>query len=188
MSPALIANVTSGTDIRAILRYDLAGRDPYARRQGAELIGSSVPSSDPERIAQEFNRVLAGHRPVAKPIYRTSLSLRSGVSLTPDAWREVAERWMQAMGMGGENGDLSDLHCIICRHQDTDHEHVHLSVLRVRLASSERGPNGGGGLWSAPRFRLEESPKSLSVGQSGLRAGCTVGQHGPASERGARPQ
>lgn len=192
MSPALIANISGGANIRQFLRYDLMGPSRYAPRRNAELLASSVPSVDPERIAKEFDRVLAGHRPVAKPIYRVSLSLQSGVTLTQDAWREVAERWMQAMGMGGEKengkGDLSDFHYVICRHRDTDHEHVHLSILRVRLASTERGPNGGGGLWSAPRFRLEESTTSLSIGQSGSRAGCPISQHCAAGERGARPQ
>ena len=185
MSPALIANISGGTNIRQFLRYDLVGTNRYAKRRDAELLASSIPSSDPEEIAREFSRVLAGHRPVAKPIYRVSLSLQSGVTLSN--WQEVAELWMQAMGMGGEDGDLSDLHWVMCRHQDTEHEHVHLSILRVRLASTERGPNGGGGLWSAPRFRLQESTKSLSVGQSGPRPGCP-GQHCPAGQRGSRPQ
>ena len=188
MSPALIANISGGTDLRQFLRYDLVGPNRYAPRRDVELLASSVPSSNPERIAQEFDRVLAGHRPVAKPIYRVSLSLQSGVTLSPPTWQEVAERWMQAMGMGGVNGDLSDLHYVICRHRDTDHEHVHLSVLRVRMASTERGCNGGGGLWSAPRFRLEEGPKGLPGGQSGPRARCPIGQHGSAGEWRARSQ
>lgn len=145
MTRALVANVTHRASIRSAITYDLVGRDKHAPRTGSELLASSIPSSDPEQICAAFERQLSRHPPIAKPIYRTSLSVPSGVSLSPLMWLKIAEHWLRGMKI-----DPSSHHWYVARHQDSGHEHIHISVCRYKLCVNERGPRGGGSLWIAP--------------------------------------
>ena len=168
-SPTLIANVTKGSQVQKLITYDLIGLDRYAPRTGAEIIGCSLPTADPDLIVKEFKRVIASNKPVKNPIYRISLSLRSGMSLSPLMWQDVARVWLKrALGIS-----VDDHHFWITKHIG-EHEHIHISLLRFRHASRE-GSRGGGRLWSPPFQGLRTLPTRLQVRGKGSTSRC-IGQ------------
>jgi len=159
MSRALIANVTSGANLRKLIQYDLVGRDSRNPRRGAELLASNFATSDLGQITNEFEKVLAQRKDCKKPLYRTSLSIPAGVSWSRLDWIATAKLFMQTLGMG------PDLPWILTHHSDTEHPHVHLIVGRIPFNAnsclpfdSERRPCGGSGLWTRPFQGFQEGP------------------------------
>jgi hypothetical protein len=63
---------------------------------------------------------------VGKAVLHVSLSAAAGEHLSDDQWRQVAAHYLQGMGL--ENNQY-----IVTRHLDTEHEHVHLLVNRIRF-------------------------------------------------------
>ena len=163
MSPILVANITKGSSARRLLQYDLVGRDRYAPRRG-EIIGSCLPVADPKLLAREFDRVLKEHGPIQNPIYRASLSLPSGMSLSRLDWASTAHLFLRSLGVNPENHPYwISLHNSTSggiengMNGGTEHQHIHISVLRVKYRT-EGGPRGGSSLWSPPFPGFQASP------------------------------
>lgn len=144
MTRPLIPNVTRASDIRRCIRYDLIGRDGRNPRPFAQLIASSLPTTDPELIAQAMEKTFRRHKRIQKPIHRFSLSVPSGVKLTNYEWEMIARMFLRGMGLA----DLYDFYLVL--HEDTEHFHCHLCVSRIPISGSS-GPRGGSGAWSPYR-------------------------------------
>jgi hypothetical protein len=63
---------------------------------------------------------------LGKAVLHVSLSAAPGEHLTDAHWIEIGQRYLLGMG-------LDDNQYLITRHEDTEHEHVHLLVNRIRF-------------------------------------------------------
>ncbi len=118
----MIGNITSGRGIRGLLNYIL-------QKEGAYHTGGTMAGQDARDLAAEFKLTRQLRPNVAEPVKHYSLALPPGEHLTDDQWREVSERYMAAMG-------YTEAQWVAYRHQDTEHEHVHIAASRVRLDGS----------------------------------------------------
>ena len=143
MTRPLIANITSATNIKASIRYDLIGRDRRNPRQDALMIACSLPTCDASEIIRCIQGTIKRHRRIKRPLYRVSLSVPAGVKITPLLWNFCAILWMRGMGL---NPDEFDWY-LVNHPTQTDHNHCHLTICRIPH-SGKLGPKGGSGAWS----------------------------------------
>ena len=57
------------------------------------------------------------------------MSLPLGQKLSDEQWNEISVQYLEQMG-------FTDNQYIVVRHNDTDHDHIHLVASRVRLDGS----------------------------------------------------
>jgi hypothetical protein len=66
------------------------------------------------------------HKPTQAIVCHTSLSVEVGRNLNDPTWNAIAKDYLQAMGFDQNQ-------YVLARHADTQHDHVHLIVSRLRL-------------------------------------------------------
>jgi hypothetical protein len=114
----MIAKAVKGRGFRGALTYDLKRSRAGDRYQHG--------GTTPRELAKEFGEVRNLRPKVGKAVLHVSLSAAPGEHLSDEQWRQVATRYLQGMGL--ENNQY-----IVTRHLDTEHEHVHLLVNRIRF-------------------------------------------------------
>jgi hypothetical protein len=115
----MIAKAIKGTGFRGVLEYDLG-------KEQARLIDTNMVGLTPRELASEFGEVRKLRPRLGKAVLHVSLSAAPGEHLSDSQWTHIAGRYRQDMGL--ENNQY-----IVTRHADTDHEHVHLVVNRIRF-------------------------------------------------------
>jgi hypothetical protein len=90
------------------------------------VIDTNMGARHHASLAKEFGEVRNLRPKVGKAVLHVSLSAAPGEHLSDEQWRQVATRYLQGMGL--ENNQY-----IVTRHLDTEHEHVHLLVNRIRF-------------------------------------------------------
>lgn len=119
------ANVKRGGGFRGVLTYALR------KDKQPEIVGGNLDGQNPRDLAQEFG-VSRGLRPeCGRPVWHTSLSLPAVEHLTPEQWDEAARKLLAKVGMDPDKHQF-----VVIRHQDADHEHVHLIASRIGLDGS----------------------------------------------------
>jgi hypothetical protein len=93
---------------------------------------------------------------VKKRFYRVSLSSPSGKKHSENEWRLAAQLFLKGIGVSEIIHDW-----ILVLHDDTDHQHCHLTVARLPH-SAKPGIRGGTGIWSPP---LHDFRKAQSICQ-----------------------
>lgn len=115
----MIGKQVKGKDFLGCLAYVL-------EKPGAQLIGGNVEGTTPQALAIEFEQVRQRSLRVQRPVYHCALSLSPGEHLPDEAWREIADRYLKAMGFQRNQ-------YVLARHNDTEnHEHVHIVANRVQ--------------------------------------------------------
>lgn len=76
---------------------------------------------------QELTRIAATRPDVEKPVWHCSLSLPSGEYLSAEKWADVVRDFISDMGMDADRQPY-----FAVRHNDTEYDHVHIVVCRVR--------------------------------------------------------
>lgn len=118
---SMISKVKTGAGFKGAVSYVMNKKD-------AELINKQAIYGDqPQQIAAEMKAVAAS-REVAKPVLHVSLSLPPGVKATNEQWKMAAETYLTKMGF-----DLGKTQYLIARHNDTEHDHIHIIANRVQL-------------------------------------------------------
>jgi len=132
----VIAKIMKGGGFRGAADYLMrAGRDEPA----GIIIAGNMVSRDSRSIAAEF-KVSRQLRPdVNKPVWHASLALPPGQSLNDQEWEKAAQVFMQEMGL-----DPAAHQWTAIRHDDRDHQHIHILASRIRvvdgrLARERRG-------------------------------------------------
>ena len=132
----MIAKIMKGGGFRGAADYLMrAGRDEPA----GIIIAGNMVSRDSRSIAAEF-KVSRQLRPdVNKPVWHASLALPPGQSLNDQEWEKAAQVFMQEMGL-----DPAAHQWTAIRHDDRDHQHIHILASRIRvvdgrLARERRG-------------------------------------------------
>jgi hypothetical protein len=115
----MIAKAIKGKGFRGALEYDLS------KEQG-RVIDTNMEGVGPRELAREFGAIRKLRPNLSRAVLHVSLSAAPGETLTDDQWREIGQRYLHGMGLDANQ-------YLITRHLDTEHEHVHLLVNRVRF-------------------------------------------------------
>lgn len=118
----MIAKAIKGKGFRGALEYDLS-------KEHGRLVDTNMEGVDPRELAKEFGEIRKLRPNLGKAVLHVSLSAAPGEHLTDTQWREIGQRYLRGM-------ELDDNQYLITRHADTDHEHVHLLVNRIRFDGS----------------------------------------------------
>jgi hypothetical protein len=115
----MIAKAVKGKGFRGALEYDLS------KEQG-RVIDTNMEGVGPRELSREFGAIRKLRPNLGRAVLHVSLSAAPGEMLTDDQWREIGQRYLHGMGLDANQ-------YLITRHLDTEHEHVHLLVNRVRF-------------------------------------------------------
>lgn len=115
----MIAKMAKGRGFRGALEYDLD-------KQKGRLIASNMASSTPRGLAAEFGAIRRLRPTLGRAVAHVSLSAAPGERLTDNQWRQIAGRYLKAMGFAGSQ-------FVVTRHADTEHEHIHILANRITI-------------------------------------------------------
>jgi hypothetical protein len=115
----MIAKAVKGKGFRGALEYDLS------KEQG-RVIDTNMEGAGPRELAREFGAIRKLRPNLGRAVLHVSLSAAPGEHLSDDQWREIGQRYLHGMGLDANQ-------YLVTRHLDTEHEHVHLLVNRVRF-------------------------------------------------------
>jgi hypothetical protein len=115
----MIAKAIKGKGFRGALEYDLS------KEQG-RVIDTNMEGVGPRERPREFGAIRKLRPNLGRAVLHVSLSAAPGEHLSDDQWREIGQRYLHGMGLDANQ-------YLITRHLDTEHEHVHLLVNRVRF-------------------------------------------------------
>jgi hypothetical protein len=115
----MIAKAVKGKGFRGALEYDLG------KEQG-RVIDTNMNGSDPRELAAEFGEIRKLRPALGKAVLHVSLSVAPGEHFTDEQWRAIGQRYLHGM-------DLDHNQYLVTRHNDTEHEHIHLLANRIRF-------------------------------------------------------
>jgi hypothetical protein len=115
----MIAKAVKGKGFRGALEYDLS------KEQG-RVIDTNMEGVGPRELAREFGAIRKLRPNLGRAVLHVSLSAAPDEHLSDDQWREIGHRYLHGMGLDANQ-------YLVTRHLDTEHEHVHLLVNRVRF-------------------------------------------------------
>src|SRR5471032_1841920 len=115
----MIAKAVKGRGFRGALDYDL-------NKEQGRVIDTNMSGTTPRELAKEFGEVRKLRPKLGKAVLHVSLSAAPGEHLSDEQWQQVAQRYLHGMGL--ENNQY-----LVTRHMDTEHEHIHLLVNRIRF-------------------------------------------------------
>lgn len=115
----MIAKAVKGRGFRGALAYDL-------NQEKGRVIDTNMSGTTARELAKEFGEVRSLRPKLGKAVLHVSLSAAPDEHLSDEQWREVSMRYLHGMGL--ENNQY-----MVTRHLDTEHEHVHLLVNRIRF-------------------------------------------------------
>jgi hypothetical protein len=111
-----------GKRFRGVLEYDLG------KEQG-RVIDTNMNGSDPRELAAEFGEIRKLRPALGRAVLHVSLSAAPGEHFTDEQWCAISQRYLHGMGLGHNQ-------YVVTRHNDTEHEHIHLLANRIRLDGS----------------------------------------------------
>ena len=123
----MIGKQIKGTGFRGCLNYVLGKKD-------AALIGGTMCGQTPEELAAEF-AIARQLRPNLKvAVFHATLSVDSTEKLedseeNDQRWLAIAANYMKAM-------EFDNNQYVVVKHNDTDHDHIHIVASRIRLDGS----------------------------------------------------
>lgn len=118
----MIANIVKGSGFRGALDYVLDKKD-------AVLLHTTLGSKTARGMAAELAAYRNLRPGLGKAVFHCSLAVGKHDSLTTEQWRSIATKYLDGMGFG-------DAPWTLVRHQDADHDHVHIVASRVRSDGS----------------------------------------------------
>jgi hypothetical protein len=124
-------NITRGGGFRGALNYVFDVGPEATHKKNAELIGGNMIADNPMALAREFAVVRKLRPDIKKPVWHCSLALPKGERLSAEKWSEVARDFMGGMGF-----DIDKTPYVAVRHNDTEHDHIHIVASRVALDGS----------------------------------------------------
>jgi len=114
----VITKINRGNDLGATLRY------VYREDATPEVVAGTAVGSSREQIERDMMKAIDRRADLKNPVVHMILSIPKEEHLTLDQWGEVAEEYTERMGFGKAP-------YIAVRHQDTEHEHIHIVASRV---------------------------------------------------------
>lgn len=120
------AKVIRGSGFRGALNY-VFDVGKQANDKKAERIGGNMTGKNPKELSKEFSVVRRLRPDINKPVWHCSLTLPAGERLSAEKWDAVASDFLKHMEFGANTP------WVAVRHQDTEHDHIHMIVSRVGL-------------------------------------------------------
>lgn len=125
----MIAKITVGRGLRSALNYDLLSKKGKPVR--AQWVAGTL-SGTPRQMSQQAALHRSLRPNVAAPVWRCSLSLpQADGRRTPEFWQKIATDFLEEMGVNTDSAAW----CAV-RHDDRDHDHIHISLVRGQLDGS----------------------------------------------------
>jgi|GEM_PF-1824235 len=125
----MIPNVVRGSGFRGCLDY------VFSQLKTPEVVASNMSSDVPRVLAQEFGFVRRLNEKATTAVWHVSLSAAPDERFDEEQWSSIVEKFINLVGskaIGKEIGISSERNQFIAvRHQDTDHDHVHIVLNRV---------------------------------------------------------
>ena len=125
----MIPNVVRGSGFRGCLDY------VFSQLKTPEVVASNMSSDVPRVLAQEFGFVRRLNEKATTAVWHVSLSAAPDERFDEEQWSLIVEKFIDLVGSkatGKEIGISSERNQFIAvRHQDTDHDHVHIVLNRV---------------------------------------------------------
>ena len=116
----MIAKLSKGRGFRGALEYDL-------HKEKGEILSTNMAGNTPRALAAEFGEIRKLRPNLGKAVVHVSLSAALGEKLTNEQWQAIGEKYVR--GMGFKNSQY-----VITRHNDTEHQHIHIIANRVTMA------------------------------------------------------
>ena len=114
----MITKINRGNDLGATLRY------VYREDATPEVVAGTAVGSSREQIERDMMKAIDRRADLKNRVVHMILSIPKEEHLTLDQWGGVAEEYTERMGFGKAP-------YIAVRHQDTEHEHIHIVASRV---------------------------------------------------------
>jgi len=122
------AKVSRGEGARGAVDYILDQGPKATSDKRPEIVGGTCSATSARGIAREIGS-MKNLRPDAKRhVWHCSLALPAGDRLDADQWHDIARAHLENMGI-----DPDSRPWIAVRHQDTDHDHIHILTSRIGL-------------------------------------------------------
>ncbi|XUW88624.1 relaxase/mobilization nuclease domain-containing protein [Burkholderia sp. M6-3] len=125
------ANITRGGGFRGALNYTFDVRSEATQKKNAELVGGNMVGDNPAALSREFGVVRKLRPDIKKPVWHCSLALPKDESLSTEKWDEIARDFMECMGF-----QVDTTLYVVVRHNDTEHDHIHIIASRIALDGS----------------------------------------------------
>lgn len=109
--------IRRGSDFLGVLSYLLDHDEP-------EIIAGTITGGNARQMTREYVALSQTRPDIAKPVWHNSLRLPEGEYLTADKWTEIADDYMDRVGLGSAQW-------IAIRHNHPSGEHIHIVANRV---------------------------------------------------------
>lgn len=141
------AKISRGHSFKGAVNYILDLGKKTTHTKEPEIISSNMSAEYMQDFTKEFVHISNLREDIKKPVWHCSLTLPTNEKLSKEYWEKVSNSFLKRMEIDTNN------HQYICvRHQDTEHDHVHILVNRVGLDST---------IW----FGRHELPKAIEATQ-----------------------
>lgn len=141
------AKISRGHSFKGAVNYILDLGKKATHTKESEIISSNMSAEYMQDFTKEFIHISNLREDIKKPVWHCSLTLPTNEKLSKEDWGKVSESFLKRMEINTNN------HQYICvRHNDTEHDHVHILVNRVGLDST---------IW----FGRHELPKAIEATQ-----------------------
>lgn len=97
----------------------------WQQSERSQVIATNMAGSNPRQLAAEFGSIRKLKPSLSRAVAHVSLSASPGETLSDEQWISIANRYLDRMG-------FDDNQFIAVRHIDTDHEHIHIIVNRIK--------------------------------------------------------
>jgi hypothetical protein len=141
------AKISRGHSFKGAVNYVLDLGKKATHTKEPEIISSNMSAEYMQEFTKEFVHISNLREDIKKPVWHCSLTLPTNEKLSKEDWEKVSNSFLKRMEIDTNN------HQYICvRHNDTDHDHVHILINRVGLDST---------IW----FGRHELPKAIEATQ-----------------------
>ncbi len=124
----MIAKITRGGSFRGAARYALDERHGLDREHQPEIIGGNMAGRTSSELAREFEAVRQQRPDVRQPVEHVSLSFAADERpLSNDEMGSLADEYLTRRGH-----DRDRVPYVVVRHRDSDHQHCHILLNRIR--------------------------------------------------------
>lgn len=124
------ARVGRGRGAAGLMRYLMDEGTKATGLKRPEIVGGSLTGTRAAELTRELTAIRAVRPDIKKHLWHCSLALPSGERLTAQQWDVVAADFMHEMGFTNQHAR------IVIRHNDTEHDHIHIVASRIGLDGS----------------------------------------------------
>lgn len=126
----MIGKLVKGAGFRGVAEYLLSGKTPTSGRRGS-VIGGNMAGRTPRELAREFGALRKMRPTLGKAVFHASLSLSPrDRNLSDSEFADLGEQYLAGMG-------FAESPFVIVRHNDTDHQHIHLLASRIAATTGK---------------------------------------------------